>query len=548
MQRQLSYISLVKIVCCYLLFCAVLPSKKAVAQCIANVTMYPYEEDFENNDGGWTSGGDNSDWAWGMPVKRIIKDAGSGSKCWITGGLTKTGYNDNESSYLQSPCFDLTNLSYPYISFKLFCDTEAGLDGANLQYSPDNGSTWIKVGKFGQPQDCFNSGWYNNRSIQFLSTADGWSSPDKSGGQWSVSQILLPFTGGDMKKVMFRFYFGAGSKSNTYDGFAVDDFFMGEAPVAAQASFGYTCLNASSASFTAQAAPCLSQLQWNFNDFVSGVSNVASGTTVTHTFSAPGIYGVRLTATGNNGEEIIKIKQVSIIKATAKTITPVACGGSTALVQAVVEGNDDLNYQYRWHALPEITTATATLPAGSYTLEVSADNSCTATAPITIEKPAALQLNLGHDTAICNGEVLILNAGNFATFTWDDLSSQPQRIIRKEGIYHVTVKDTNGCEGSDTINIIAGCGAVYFPSAFTPNGDFFNDFFGPLGNVLPVTNYTLQIYNRPGALVFKSVAPAHKWNGRYKNYPAVAGTYLYIAQFKYNGTSIIKRGTVTVLL
>ncbi|WP_170971081.1 T9SS type B sorting domain-containing protein [Ilyomonas limi] len=603
-----------------LFLCFLLCRHPVVAQCNGTITTYPYEEDFENLSAGWTTDGRSADWAWGTPQKHIIKSAASGIKCWITGGLTKDAYNNNERSYLQSPCFDLTALNYPYIRFKVFCDTERDWDGANLQYSPDNARTWIKIGYFGQPKDCINSGWYNCKDIYFVSEQDGWSGGDTTGGKWTTAQIKLPFTGGTNKTVMFRFYFGAGDKNNNYDGFGIDDFFMGETPDGANISFNYSCVSESTISFTADASPCLTNLQWDFGDVVSGSANQWNGEMATHTFSAPGNYLVNLTATDNNGIVLTQTNSIHIIAASVKIVTPITCAGDTAHVQAVVQG-DASTYQYNWNTSPYITTPDAALPAGNFMLEVSGENTCPVQVPVTIAEPTPLltgtavvqpdcnknngsilvnvsggtapyrynwqpgisntaeadnlpeggytitvtdknlcsatvnatlqpaamaRLNLGNDTTTCYGELLTLSAGDFNTYIWDDLSNKSQRKIDKAGVYYVTVTTADGCIVADTIKITNDCGDVYFPSAFTPNGDGLNDVFGPAGNITLLKKYTLRIYNRLGALIFTSKAPAQKWSGMYKN-ATTTGTYIYVASYEYNGVQKISKGMLVLL-
>jgi len=65
-----------------------------IAQCTTTIATYPYNEDFENSNGNWITGGNASDWAWGTPNKPVIKTAGSGSKCWINGGLSGSSYSN----------------------------------------------------------------------------------------------------------------------------------------------------------------------------------------------------------------------------------------------------------------------------------------------------------------------------------------------------------------------------------------------------------------------------------------------------------------------
>ena len=71
-------------------------------------------------DGSWTAGGTGNNWAWGQPAKAVIRSAGEGNKCWVTGGLTGTGYASAEASWLRSPCFDLSTIQNPYIEFLIF--------------------------------------------------------------------------------------------------------------------------------------------------------------------------------------------------------------------------------------------------------------------------------------------------------------------------------------------------------------------------------------------------------------------------------------------
>jgi hypothetical protein len=79
------------------------------SQCSSPIAKFPYAENFETSNGNWTTGGTFSDWEWGTPSKAVINAAGSGLKCWVTGGLRVAGYNRDER-LAKSPVFDFTNL------------------------------------------------------------------------------------------------------------------------------------------------------------------------------------------------------------------------------------------------------------------------------------------------------------------------------------------------------------------------------------------------------------------------------------------------------
>jgi len=173
-------------------------------------------------DGSWTAGGTGNNWAWGQPAKAVIRSAGEGNKCWVTGGLTGTGYASAEASWLRSPCFDLSAIQNPYVEFLIFWDTEQQFDGASLQYSLDQGASWITAGSASGPKNCLNENWYNQNPVTYLSnittTRDGWSGTTQSvsgscrggngSGGWVRAKQTLPALAGQ-SRVIFRFIFGA---------------------------------------------------------------------------------------------------------------------------------------------------------------------------------------------------------------------------------------------------------------------------------------------------------------------------------------------------
>ena len=75
---------------------------------------------------------------------------------------------------------------------------------------------------------------------------------------------------------------------------------------------------------------------------------------------------------------------------------------------------------------------------------------------------------------------------------------------------------------------------VFFPNAFTPNGDFKNDEFKAfLYNIDldRITDFSILIVNRFGEIVFKSNNPALGWDGNLKTKKCDIGTYYYVCKF-----------------
>lgn len=89
--------------------------------------------------------------------------------------------------------------------------------------------------------------------------------------------------------------------------------------------------------------------------------------------------------------------------------------------------------------------------------------------------------------------------------------------------------------------------ALYAPTAFSPDGDGINDYFNVVGQGL--TNYTIEIYNRWGQMVFKSNDMSVKWDGNFRNKKAPAGTYVYKVNSVDFGSEIrlIKSGSVSLV-
>ncbi len=171
------------------------------------VSSFPYLQDFEANDGYWWTEGVQSSWAWGAPAGLNIKKAASGTRAWKT-NLTGN-YNDGELSYLYSPCFDISGLSSPMLSFSASMEIEdcgsTLCDGAWVEYSVAGGA-WTKLGANGQ-----GTNWYSSAAFQLWNV--------QTPVRWRVASIPLPAAS---QPVRFRFVFSSDPGAN-FDGIAIDD-------------------------------------------------------------------------------------------------------------------------------------------------------------------------------------------------------------------------------------------------------------------------------------------------------------------------------------
>jgi gliding motility-associated-like protein len=88
---------------------------------------------------------------------------------------------------------------------------------------------------------------------------------------------------------------------------------------------------------------------------------------------------------------------------------------------------------------------------------------------------------------------------------------------------------------------------LYAPNVFSPDGDGTNDYFAFKGQ--GVENYSLEVYNRWGQLVFQANDLNEQWNGDYRGTPAPLGTYVYQVKAKnVTGENIIvKKGSIVLI-
>ncbi len=142
------------------------------------------------------------------------------------------------------------------------------------------------------------------------------------------------------------------------------------------------------------------------------------------------------------------------------------------------------------------------------------------------------------------------------TYAWDfgdggnSTEANPRYFYTGYDPYKVTLVTTDdiGCIDSTSRMTIPPL-EIYIPSAFTPNGDGFNELFEIFGP--DVTEFQMWIYDRWGALVFQTDDLDKKWNGSHMGGDYHSGTATYNYFIKYKGEkeedAYEKTGTITVI-
>lgn len=103
----------------------------------------------------------------------------------------------------------------------------------------------------------------------------------------------------------------------------------------------------------------------------------------------------------------------------------------------------------------------------------------------------------------------------------------------------------DGIEPDTTVVEETEPNVLYLPNAFTPNDDSKNTIFLPVfTNPDEIENYSMEIYNRWGGLVFRTEEPTFGWDGA----NAVEGVYAVVVHYTTRGAKPkTVKGSVTLI-
>ena len=200
------------------------------------------------------------------------------------------------------------------------------------------------------------------------------------------------------------------------------------------------------------------------------------------------------------------------------------------------------------------------LPAGDYTVTVTDASGCETTVDFTITEPILFTADLtASDMSILGGQPVIItlttSLPDIVSTSWDpDIALiDPSTVVVDTPFttttYYVTVTNDMGCVATDSITIIVDVvPEIFFPTAFSPNGDNVNDIF--FGNGYNVSDYHLTIYNRWGEVMYTSevFSPGIGWDGMVEGNEQEIGTYIWQVSAKFgDGQEYAATGNFTLV-
>ncbi len=111
-------------------------------------------------------------------------------------------------------------------------------------------------------------------------------------------------------------------------------------------------------------------------------------------------------------------------------------------------------------------------------------------------------------------------------YLWQDGSTLPNYTVTSAGVY--SLKASNKCGTlTSSIKITTGVCKLIMPSAFTPNGDGFNDLF-KVKYPFPVQRFDMVVYNRWGQKIFETEDITQGWDGTLNGQLQPPGAYIWI--------------------
>ena len=111
---------------------------------------------------------------------------------------------------------------------------------------------------------------------------------------------------------------------------------------------------------------------------------------------------------------------------------------------------------------------------------------------------------------------------------------------------HLTTVSIHGCKAVDSL-LLRPPAHLYFPNAFTPDGDGVNDLFGPVGHY--IEHFEMHIFDRWGEEVYRTEDFDKPWDGTV-NGGGIAGSGVYVYKYKADGhlfPSVEAYGHVTLV-
>ena len=220
----------------------------------------------------------------------------------------------------------------------------------------------------------------------------------------------------------------------------------------------------------------------------------------------------------------------------------VLCAGDSVQIYAQVQGGSGY-YTLDWHDMEHSDPMLMVQPWNDTEYIVTAYDQCGAqrTDEVLIEVEHVsvdiVETNRGEDdwylqaatTPYANTWVWQMGDVHNTTYRGPEVVHSYMDL--EEHWVRLKISTPNGCKGTDSL-LIRPPGHLYFPNAFTPDGDGYNDMFGPIGHY--ITSFEMEIFDRWGHPVFFTNTVDDLWDGSVLG-SGLASTGVYVYKYKVEG-------------
>lgn len=175
---------------------------------------------------------------------------------------------------------------------------------------------------------------------------------------------------------------------------------------------------------------------------------------------AGGVYSVTVTASGGcTTSTTVSINDPAVVTANITSTVNVDCNGGSNGTATVTASGGTGTLHYLWAPSGGTTPTEIHLTADTYTVTVTDDNGCTASATTTITEPAVISLSTTQIDVTCNGgnngSIDLTPSGGTGSFTfaWSNSALTEDVSALTSGTYTVTVTDVSGCTATTSTSI-----------------------------------------------------------------------------------------------
>ena len=267
-------------------------------------------------------------------------------------------------------------------------------------------------------------------------------------------------------------------------------------------------------------------------------------------------------ASGCSSEALVALRPVDFLRLI--DVRPLAeCDAVGGILEVTAAGGaEPLTYGLQGEAgSPDADVAVPS--EGTYAVEVSDSDGCVVTSEeVTLNTPVDFAVDVGADRTIALGEnVRIRTLVGPADvpglqFAWVPAGAglscadcpNPTARPTRSTTYVVVATSAEGCLRTDSLTVgVDASVPVYFPSAFSPNGDGRNDRYRPFPGLGASAVEYLRIFDRWGGLCYDADLGDGGWDGSVDGRPAATGPYAYTSRVRLlNGEVVEYSGVLTL--